>query len=350
MEFNDIVSKLDLQAYFKNYVDEQNTTVPTLGEQLFPSRKDDVVDLRYIIGANDVPVRASIRAIDSETQIGGRQVAGKSFESEIPLVARKLPMTEQQRLDLMRLSSLREAKPFLDKFYGDAEKLAKSVQVAIEAMRFEALFNGKIEFNEYGYAGTVDYQVPTKHQVKPSTLWDATGAKVLEDIEGWKTALTKVGVRASVILTSSTVLSAILSNPAVKTGVFGKSNEGRIIGINQLNEWLTLVGLPTIWVNDDVYAVEKNDGTVEYKRYIPENKLVVLGAGTPGYTQFGLTPEEVELRAEAGVSTQNFGNVIVTSWTDKDPVTRWTKATARALPSFTSAGRVIQAEVLAPSV
>ena len=340
----DLFSLSEIQSYV-----QQRNYQPTLGEGLFPNVKDDVVDISYILGANSLPVSASVRAVDAETQIASRQAGGEVFSHEIFVIARKIPLTERYILELARTTDSAVLNSYKRELFNDVDRMVESVRVRIEAMRMEALFNGMLEINENGYVGTVDYQVPAEHQIEltGTDVWGGSTSDWIANIDAWTALLAEKGVTATRILTSSAVLRT-LTGSAITRQYMGLG-DAQYVSVPSLNAWLTSQGLPTFAVYDQVYGIEKNDGTVETHRYVPEGKIVLFGSQPVGVTQFGITAEEVELRIDAGKTVQNFGNIVAVIEREGDPPTRWTKAVARALPSFTAAQQVIQATVLAPS-
>ncbi len=333
----------DIQSYV-----QQREYDATLGEALFPSVKSDVVDISYILGAGNVPVSASIRAVDAETQIASRRPAGEVVSHEIFVIARKIPLTEKYILELSRTTDNAVLNNYKRELFNDVDDMVESVRTRIEAMRFEALFNGKLEINENGFVGEVDYQVPNDHKItlQGDDLWSEANADWVRNIEDWMILLEAQGIIGTRILTSSAVLRTITRMPITQNYI-GAS--GNYLSVSQLNDWLASNSLPTFATYEGIYGVEQNDGTVVNRKYVPDGKLVLMGSEAPGYTQFGITAEEVELRLDAGKSVQDFGNIIAVIERDGDPPTRWTKAVARALPSFTGAKHVIQAQVLAPT-
>ena len=71
----------------------------------------------------------------------------------------------------------------------------------------------------------------------------------------------------------------------------------------------------------------------------------MLPDGPLGETKFGVTAEEVELRNITNSQFQNFGNIISQIYSTPDPVARWTKAVAKAMPSFPTADQIYIADV-----
>lgn len=323
-----------------------------LGQSLFPEEKDDVVEIDYIIGAHNQPISASVRALDAETQIAGREEQVTSFKHGIYTIARKIPQSETQLLDMIRYNRDNALLgDYKREIFNDMDAMVQAVRIRVERMRMDALFSGKIELNENGYTGTVDYRVPEAHQIDLTATgenpWGTEGSDWVQDLENWKELLLEQGVTATRILTTDAVLKTILRAEVTK-GYLGL--EYTYLTANILNDWLTAAGLPTFATYDEMFRVEKNDGTKDRLRYVPEGKIALFGDGPLGITQYGVTAEEIELRLDPSVEVEQFGPIVGTITREGDPVTRWTKAVARALPSFFAAGEVIQAQVVAKSV
>ena len=334
----------------QQYIAEREYTLH-FGEELFPNRKDDIINLEYIVGANNAPVSASIRAIDAESQIAGRYSKAEKFSEEILVISKKIPLNE--RFILFNLQRGQGAEEALYKeIFNDADKMVEAVRMRIERMRFEALFDGKLNINENGFVGEVDYGVPEDNQIEleAAEQWNTDTANWLQNIEDWLAILAKNGVQGTRILTTSAVAASITKNAATKEMIYGNKEDGRYLSLNILNDFMKWNNLPTIVTYDGVYNIEKNDGTIESKPYIPHGKLVLMGDENPGFTQFGTTAEELALRRSSEADVEDFGNIIVVTNEDTDPPTIWTKAAARALPSLPNAHRIIQAQVLEPSV
>lgn len=339
----DLISARDLQ----NYIAEREYPAH-LGETLFPNKKSDITSLRYVFGANHAPVSASIRAVDAETQVGGRQTVLDTFEHDIFTIARKIPMTEKFILELSRATDTGLVQSLVEGVFNDLDNMVEAVRVRIERMRMDVLFNGKLEINENGFQGEVDYKVPEDHQVDVSATaaWGTANGDWIKDLEDWKQLLQAKGVVASRILTTGEVVQAVIkdANTLRYIGNVGYLTE------NILNDWLYSVGLPTFATYEDIYGVELNDGSIEQKKYVPSGKLALFGSSIVGETQFGITAEEVELRLDQSIELTEQNYIIGAIERQFDPVQRWTKAVARALPSFSQAHAVIQAQVLPASV
>ena len=59
----------------------RNREKPTLlGDELFPARKTQSLELDQITGGNSLPVTATVHAFDTESEIGSRQAAKQTLK------------------------------------------------------------------------------------------------------------------------------------------------------------------------------------------------------------------------------------------------------------------------------
>lgn len=346
MRLEDIITASDLQGY----ITAREYPAQVL-ETLFPPKKDDIVELAYVKGAAGEPVSASIRAVDAETQIGGRSGEGELIRLEIPTIARKIPLTEKFKLELAAAKDDRAVSALKRQIFNDLDSMVQGVRIRIERMRADALMNGKIEVNENGLVTEFDYKVPATHKFVVGTgsqkiaAWNASSnpGDWVKHLEDWVALLkTDRGITATRILTSSQVLRVVLSAAVTKTYI---PNVGYITQAI-LNDWLASANLPTFATYDEMYAIEGNLTGISRERYIPEDKIALFGDGALGDTQFGVTAEEVTYRLDPSVQMSEHQYIIGAIAREFDPPVDWTKAAARALPSFVKADEVVQAVVL----
>lgn len=319
----------------------------TLGDTLFPSVKTDEFSIEYILGANGAPVSASIHGDESETQIASREGL-RTIVQDMALIKRKIPMRERLILALSQASNNAQIEQLKNTYFNDVDNMVNAVLTRVEAMRFEVLFDGQLNINENNFKAKLDYKVPAANKITLAAAdqWSDDSSDPIEQLRTWAEQVAEAtGALPTRVLTSAKVLNTLLAHPKVRTALFGSQSD-RLLTRVELNQALQAMELPQIAVDRRTYRVQKNDGTYITKRYVPENKLVMMPDGAMGNAFFGVTAEEIELRNEADVQFQNFGNVIACLYKEPDPVTVWTKAVARALPSFPAANQVIQAEVL----
>lgn len=335
----DMFSNKEVLTYVRN-----REMPPMLGDELFPSRKTQSLELEQIIGGGSTPVIASIHAFDTESEIGSRQASRATLE--LALIKRKMQLKEKDIIALEQPRNAQERQYLMDNVYNDIDVLVQGVQARVEKMRMDVLANGAITIKENGLDATVDYQVPAEHKeaLSGTNLWTNEASDPLADLDRWIEAMDTMPTRA---LTSKKVLNALLRHPKVKAAIFG-SDTGRVVSRMELDAFMQANGLPVIRTYDKKYREQQPNGTYVAKRYFPENKLVLFDDQMLGETVYGPTAEEIRLTRDPSIETSLVGNVFACVYEESaDPVSTWEKAVATALPSFAAADDVFQAQPIA---
>ena len=304
-----------------------------LGDTLFPARKIQDIKFDMITGANGLPVSASVHAFDTETELASREVLQKGA-AELALIKRKIAIGEREIIAINNPRMDSEQKALVMELFKDGDKMVNSVQTRIEAMRMELLSSGKINVKENGVSITLDYSVPGGN--KKTFDWsDPATAKPLEDIKTLADAVEDAsGTKPTRILTSSKVLNKILACESVKKAIFGV-NFDKIATRKDLNSLLESMELPQVAVYNAKYKVQNANGKYTTKRYFPENILSMFAENALGETVYGLTAEEIELLGSNKMEEAKMvGNIFVGVEKEGDPVRRYTKAVATALPTL----------------
>lgn len=304
-----------------------------LGDTLFPARKIQDIKFDMITGANGLPVSASVHAFDTETELASREVLQKGA-AELALIKRKIAIGEREIIAINNPRMDSEQKALVMELFKDGDKMVNSVQTRIEAMRMELLSSGKINVKENGVSITLDYSVPGGN--KKTFDWsDPATAKPLEDIKTLADAVEDAsGTKPTRILTSSKVLNKILACESVKKAIFGV-NFYKIATRKDLNSLLESMELPQVAVYNAKYKVQNANGKYTTKRYFPENILSMFAENALGETIYGLTAEEIELLGSNKMEEAKMvGNIFVGVEKEGDPVRRYTKAVATALPTL----------------
>ena len=329
----------------KNYLKERKYKA-FFGELLFPSEKIEDIDLAYIKGANNIPISASVHGFDTESEIDSRETL-EYIKQRLALIKRKRKLGEELILKLNSPRSNREFEKAKELVFNDVDDMVMSVMTRVEAMRMEAITTGKITVNENGANITLDYGVPSSN-IKTqggSSAWTHADSDPIKDIYDWTNFLVETtGTKPTRAITSNTVLSTLISNAKVRKAIFGSDNS-KMLSKKTINEFLESQDLPIVATYDDRYKVQGNNGKYVTKRFFDENKFVMLPSEQLGETIFGLTPEEIELKGKEGNEISEDNNITVQIYRTQDPVARWTKAVATALPSFPCAGEILIATV-----
>jgi hypothetical protein len=328
-----------------NYLD--NRQYPALlGESLFPEVKRQSLEFDMIKGAKKIPVVASVHAFDSEAEIGSREASKMALE--LALIKRKMKIDEKDIIALEKPRDAAERQYLMQNVFNDIDVLVAGVKARVEAMRMEALATGKIVLNENGLTNVqVDYGVPdeNKEALAGTDLWtDTANSDPIADLERWADQLNGMATRA---LTSKKVLNALMRHPKIVGAIFG-NNAQRVPTRQDLNAFLQQHDLPVIGTYDNKYRKQNADGTYTQARYFQENKFVMFGDGALGESIYGPTAEEIRLTRDPSIQTSKVGNVLAMVYEENlDPVSTWTKAVATALPSFSAADEVFQAQPIA---
>ena len=304
-----------------------------LGDTLFPARKIQDIKFDMITGANGLPVSASVHAFDTETELASREVLQKGA-AELALIKRKIAIGEREIIAINNPRMDSEQKALVMELFKDGDKMVNSVQTRIEAMRMELLSSGEININENNVAVKLDYKVPSSNK-KRFNWSDPKTANPLEDIKTLADAVEDAsGTKPTRILTSSKVLNKILACESVKKAIFGV-NFDKIATRKDLNSLLESMELPQVAVYNAKYKVQNANGKYTTKRYFPENILSMFAENALGETIFGLTAEEIELLGSNKMEEAKMvGNIFVGVEKEGDPVRRYTKAVATALPTL----------------
>ncbi|MFP7287995.1 major capsid protein [Shouchella clausii] len=318
-----------------------------VGESLFPADNTEEFEIKYILGSNAAPVSASVHAYDTESQVGSRD-GFQEMSMEPALIKRKIKMDERLIKAMTRARDEAEVQQVINTIYNDVDNMVKSVRTRIERFRFEAISTGQLNLNENGYEGTIDYGVTNeqKETLTGTNVWSDPNAKPLEDIDNWVNKTVNLsGVTPTRALTSRSAFTALKRHPSVRKAIWGV-NSGRLVTNAELNAFLDAQDLPQIATDDRVYRVQNNKGAYETKRFFPQNAFVLLPEGELGKTVYGMTPEEANMRYMSTATFEKFGNIVAQIYSTNDPVARWTKAVALALPSFPTANQIFIANVL----
>lgn len=145
-------------------------------------------------------------------------------------------------------------------------------------------------------------------------------------------------------LTSKTNLNRILRDHRIRAAIYGV-NSDRVLTRAELNAFLAQQSLPQIAIYDKQYRQQDAKGKYSSARFLPESAFIMMPDGKLGDTFYGLTAEELELRKNPDVDVSAVGNIVVVQYDTVDPVGRWIKAVATAMPSFPYADQVFIATI-----
>lgn len=324
-----------------DYTKERQTDA-YMGELLFPERKTEAMEIKMIKGASDLPVSAHIHAFDTETELGSREGADYSMQ-DLALIKRKIRLGEKEIIALESPRNDQEEAEMVRKIYSDVDNLVAGVKTRVECLRMEALSTGKLSINENGFKASIDYGIPSTH--KADKTWGSGDPTILEDMDAFVDRIVKdTGFTPTRALTSKTNLNRILRDHRIRAAIYGV-NSDRVLTRAELNAFLAQQSLPQIAIYDKQYRQQDAKGKYSSARFLPESAFIMMPDGKLGDTFYGLTAEELELRKNPDVDVSAVGNIVVVQYDTVDPVGRWIKAVATAMPSFPYADQVFIATI-----
>ena len=327
-----------------HYVESvENTQVPYIGPALFPVKKTMDLDLKWVLGANGLPVALKPSTFDAKATLRNR-IGFKEMETELPFFREAMNMTEKDRRLLKSLENSGEVyyKEEIKRIYNDVKSLVDGADVQAERMIHQLLSTGGISITannvpyEYEYADE-DYEKTNMKTLSGTAKWSATEtADPIKDIRAMQKASQKAGrgIPTRAICNSNTY-QYLLDNVKIKTAINGAANladKTLEITEEQLNAYIRAKcnGL-TITVYDNMYIDE--EGNTQY--FFPDDKFTLMPAHALGSTWYSYTPEECAKMdgEDIDCSVVNTG-VAITTIFQEHPVKSETVVSEIVMPSF----------------
>lgn len=319
----------------------------TLGQKLFPVRKQQGLNLSFIKGAKNKPIVLRPSAFDVKATFRDRMTI-KMNEMQMPYFKEGLPIKEEDRQQLLILEQTGN-RTLIDQvvntIMNDQVQLITGAHARLEAMRMQVLATGKLAVNFNGVAWDYDYGVADTNKTDVATPWTEPTATPLEDLTNAIAALEELGSKAEVIVMNSKTF-ALLKNAQNTIDAINPLTKVKVTN-NQINTFLNDEYGITVQIVNDTYV--DDDG--EIKKYFPDNAVTIMPNMTVGNTVFGTTPAEADLTSggNLNVSIVDTGIAVVQE-TTTDPVNTQTIVSMIALPSFEGVDQVFLLNVGLPNV
>ena len=306
---------------------------------LFPAAKQLGLDLKWIKGANGVPVVMKASAFDAHA-IPRARIGFSELKAQMPYFKESTYVDEELRQNLNNvIASGNQAliDVITRRIFNDDFRLLLSASARREQMRCMLLTTGVIAMISNGQNYEFDYQV--KHKANSATAWsDFANSDPIEDIRIAKEAIARdTGEVLTRAMCDGISWKNLRNNARIKNALAPVSLAvGNISSLsdNALSRFiLDEVGI-TVEVNLNHY---KDEDGVSYP-YVPDNTFVLFPSGALGNTWFGTTPAESDLMSSgiANVSVVDVG-VAITTAERVDPVQVETIVSQICLPSLEKA-------------
>ena len=338
----DLVTSSNMVAYWL----EKDLNQYTVGDQLFPFKKEIGVEIDWIKGANNQPVGLKLSAYDAKSIRRDRQGIEK-YKTEMPFFKESMIIDEKLRQQLNTLiQTQNEAiiRTMIAKIFDDQIKLIKAAYETIERMRMQLLTTGTITLASNGQAYSYDYGMPQENFITVQNAWSDGNANIVKDINEVKKLARKRGYKLTRAICNSNLLEALTANTNIAKRIYVMSNGNVYITAQEVKRFIEQETGITIYVQDNGYIDET---TGNFVNYFADDVFVMIPDGQLGETHLGVTPEESDLMTgatKAEVSLVNNG-IAVTTFAIEDPVNVETKISMVALPSFEQADGVFILDV-----
>lgn len=338
-----LVTAEEIVAYWETLATQQP---PYLGEELFPADKKLGLDLKWIKGADGLPVVLLPSAYDVKSKKRDR-IGFEKLAAEMPFFKESTTIDEELRQQLnMVIATGNQAyiDSVLNNVFNDEMRLLRGARAQRERMRMQALTTGAISIAANGQAYDYDYGMPQNHKSTVNTSWSNASATIIDDI---RTALDTIeedtGVRPTRATCSSKTWAYFRKNTEIRNAILG-NNSAVPVSEDKIKSYI----MEELDLEIVVYSKKYTDETGAQEKFVADDIFVMFPSGALGTSWFGTTPEESDLLASnvANVRITDTG-VAVTTTKETDPVNVDTKVSMIFLPSFEAADQVFILDVLA---
>ncbi|WP_066719916.1 major capsid protein [Clostridium sp. Marseille-P299] len=329
-----------------NHKEVASNKIPYLGATLFPAKKKNGLDLKWIKTSKGLPVSLAPSNFDAVSTIRSRS-GFKMEETEMAFFRESMIVKEADEQEIMRVQDTSDpyATEVLSRIYDDANTLIEAADVVPERMRMQLLApldgSPKISIQADGvtYAYNYDpdgiYKASNFLEISTSAdKWDAvTTSDPMRDVSSAIDSVEELtGTRPAYMLVSKKTMGYLKQNTKIRNYILAQNTTATVIVTDaRVKEiFQSELGISII-----VYAKQYKDESGIAQRFYPDGFATLLPDGALGNTWYGTTPEERTLagNGEADVSIVNTGVAIAVTTTN-DPVHTKTTASEITLPSY----------------
>lgn len=338
----ELVTAEDIVAYWET---QESNVEGLLGDELFPSQQKLGLDLKWIKGAQGLPVVLLPSAYDVKSMKRDR-IGFEKVTSEMPFFKESMYIDEELRQQLnMVLETGNQAyiDAVMNRVFQDDIALLNGAKAQRERMKMQLLTTGAISIEANGQSYDYDYGMPAEHRITVTKNWNDPTADIVGDIRSWQDTIEdETGTRPTRAVVSRKTFGYFLMNDGIRNAVWG-NDASAPIGEAKVRAYLQ----EELDITVVIYSKKFKDEAKQTKQYVPDDLFTLFPEGQLGTGWFGTTPEQSDLMSgsAANVSITDTG-VAVTTVKMTDPVNVDTKVSMIFLPSFEAIDQVIIAEVV----
>lgn len=335
----DFVTSANMASYWEARTEGEK---PFLGETLFDLEQKLGLDLKWIMGADGLPVVLAPSAFDVQAKPRAR-IGFSQMMTNMPFFKESLYIDEELRQQLnmvMETGNQAYIDAITRRIFNDNSTLLKAAAARREMMRMSALTTGIITVRANGQSFDFDYGVPDNHKKTVTKSWSDPTSDIAGDLlAGMDQVEDDTGVRPTRGVVDRKTWTQMLHNKGFVNMIYAMASGLAKLTDADLKRHLQEVYGLQIAVYTKKYTGDDGKAT----GYVPANSCTLFPEGKLGTMWMGTTPEQSDLMSSkvANVSIVD-GGVAITTIPSADPVNVETKVTMIALPSFEQANKVYQ--------
>ena len=329
-----------LKAYLKD-----RETKPRYWPTLFPLDYSDELDWKALSAENGGTIVADVVSYDSAAPEKGRKVIKKA-SGEIAKVAVKRTMRGRDFLQYGRLKKATQSdevkKKILDLVYNDVDFVVDAVTGRHESLALQIASTGRVTLNKENNNGIitetdVDMGVPSGNKMWVETLLSNAAFDFFKEVRKVVAKSKKTG-KVRYMWMDEDTFEAIMDTEKVRAS-YGleyyknkQSYEG-IIDQEMINTYLKKKKLPEIIIIEDANLFFEDDDHARTELPAWEKGYISFTIDKKfGRTQHGpIAEEEAESVKKYAIQAKK-GHILVTKWSDVDPVCEKTKGEGHFWP------------------
>lgn len=348
------INKKNMQAYLNARVYEK-LYWPTF----FPLKSTPFLTYETLIGSKGNRVAADVVAYDVSAPLKTRKVVSK-LSGSIPAIRMKKKMTEMDlnTYNIMKAQAKPEQKALLDLIFGDVDACVDGINARLEWMTFQALSKGLLALSTTTNAGgvvteeNIDFGLPSAaigNKQTCAVVWHTTPASgtPITDFITVMTAAGTLGIKPRYALMNQSKWAEFRMSTEVKDFVapyslYGGVRKVRAPNLKTANEALLAEKLPIIIVIDTMIAYEDvNHAITNVDPWLnSDDKYVTFLEDLKcGDMLYGPIAEETNPPKQ--VLQAKKGPILISKWSDVDPVAEYTKGELNAFISWPTIDRVM---------
>jgi len=329
---------------------------PLYYPDFFPVKRVNSLKFETLVGNEGNRVAADVVSYNASAPIKTRKVLSK-LTGDIPptRISRDMTETDLNNYNVMKAMGT-DKRQLLDLVFNDVDFCVNGVNARLEWLAIQAMAGGTIDLSTTNNAGVItetqiDFQLPTANKEVEGSVnyyW-TTGAYAtnipITDIETIVAEAKAAGSGIKYIIMNLSKFVAFQTSTQVQNycgyGYVSGAIFRPIPTLEQANAMLTSRGLPNIIVVDTSIDIENAAHSItSYDPWLDSSaadRYVLFAPQLPlGNMLVGPIAMETNPPKQATISKK--GHILVSKWSDVNPVCEWTMGETNAFPSWPTIG------------